>query len=159
MSNDTDTVTISRDLPCKLTPAELADLRAKAVEIVEAIDELTDRKKEAAADLNDSIKSNRKELKRICRELKQGEVTRAVECHELKEYRTNTIRIVRKDTGELVSEVAMSADDLQTTIPGSNGTVATTGTKKKMTPKGKKNGAAPDEPAGDGEETAGAGLQ
>lgn len=110
---------LTMDLPCKLTEGEHAERGGELAKVLEEIQALKDGKKAAAQEWKARIEiaeAHARALTKICRHKSEE---RSVECIEEKIYATGVCRIVRVDTGELVSERALTALERQPVLFGS----------------------------------------
>lgn len=104
-------------LPCKLSDAERIASGIQVAALTAKIDRLKDEQKAAADKFKAEIELVRQECAGFLRELETGTRTREVEVVETFVHENNAVRVVRQDTGELVRERAMTADEKQPSLP------------------------------------------
>lgn len=115
-----------RELPCKLSDADLL-LRGDAMANCElAIDKLKDKR----AKLSKRISEKRKERFDLAEVIERGEEVRDVRCAWIDDFTHATRTLVRQDTGEEIEQVTMTAEDRQLAMiadeqrpPGSDETI------------------------------------
>lgn len=104
-------MSIYKDLSCNLTDDERLAKGQEAARALERYDELEQEKKDQTRAIADEMKGLRAATKKLARQLRDGKEVRPVECAEDLEFRTGTVRIIRKDTGEVVETRPMTAKE------------------------------------------------
>lgn len=122
-------------LAVKLEDHVLIDLGAELARALEVIESLREQKKASAKGYDQQIENVDDQVHSIGAKLRSGSDEQLVQCRETRFYRTGNIKIVRLDTGEIVSERAMGPHERQPPLPGLEG-----------------GETAPDDEAGDDEE-------
>lgn len=107
-----------RDLPVKLTDAELLQRGTRAAQIMADI-----QRKNASLDaVKTTVKAQIKELaaeaERIQSEVLQREAVKTVRCERRFVYRTGMVQEVRLDTFEVIDERSMNERERQPNLPG-----------------------------------------
>lgn len=105
--------TIYEELPVPLTQDEI---RLKGGELAAMLSDyasVEEEKKSAAKELSDKLKDIRRRMDQLGREVRTGEELRQVPCYEDKDFASNTVRIVRRDTHEVVRIRPMRPDEHQ----------------------------------------------
>lgn len=98
---------VLRDLPVKLTEAELLEKGDRIADIEFEIDGLVEQRKK----LNRKIKDLNVERHNLSRDVDTGTEERQVACRWQEDYDQNCKHLVRQDTGETIDTVALTADD------------------------------------------------
>jgi uncharacterized coiled-coil DUF342 family protein len=98
----------ARDLPVRLTPQEVEERTSQLLEALAKIDQLTDEKKQVAADYKSRIDELTKKAHQYRRAVEKREEYRLINCDVVKEFSSLTVSIIRQDTGEIVEERAMT---------------------------------------------------
>jgi len=127
----------TKDLPCKLTPEQLAEKRAKAAEHGLSFRDIEDR----IADLKKLSKAEMDALAALAKQVRDGTETRPVKCIEKKEYELDEVHTIRTDTKEVVERRKMTLEDRQQNL----GETTAKGGKRTIDPaaaEGEKPGAA-----------------
>lgn len=100
-------------LACDLTPDEIASYADQAARAAE----LRDQKERAREDANKAAKAEIErldtDLGEFLKKVRTRKETREVTCERRFIFEENVVRIVRLDTGEVVSERAMTYDERQ----------------------------------------------
>lgn len=102
-----------RDLPCKMTAAEVALKSAQMAAKLEEMGTLEAKKKSVTTQLAEEIKEVREQLNYVGREVRTGLEYRPVTCIEEADFATSKVDLVRTDTGEVVSTRVMHPDERQ----------------------------------------------
>lgn len=108
---------VFRDLPVKLSEADLA---VKADELAQAELEVDDIKSKVR-ELNAKKRAAEGHRLKLAQIVDTGEEDRQVKCRWIEDLPQNRKLLVRQDNQETVEEVALTADDLQGTLPGQDG--------------------------------------
>jgi hypothetical protein len=108
-----------RELPCKLTEAELLQRGDAMADAELAIDKLKDKRTK----ITKKIGEKRKERFELGVVIDRGEEARDVRCVWIEDFTHNCKRLVRQDTGDTVEEATMTAEDRQLAMeePGQPG--------------------------------------
>ena len=105
-----------RELPIALSEKEIlarGELLAKEVQVRERVD--TERK-EAAAGFRERLDKHDAEIERLAEEVESGAETQDVECALYEDGDRMLMQWVRLDTGEVIEERPMSAEERQLDI-------------------------------------------
>lgn len=100
-------------LPCKLTDDDRVKTSRLVAQAWLEYEEIEDAKKEAAAKETKKLKAKRAEIADLAGILREGFEPRPVKCRWVEDLNHGVKRLVRQDTGDIVREVTLSADDLQ----------------------------------------------
>ncbi len=107
---------IQRSLRCELTHDEQ---RVKGLEMAEAVSvagELEKEKAASAKDFKDKIESHLGRAGTLAQELRQGWVSRPVECEQIMDYKEGKVLIRRCDDKSTIEERAMTEEERQVTF-------------------------------------------
>ncbi len=102
-----------RRLPVKLTDEEMI---IKGQELAELESELTDLeslKRAASKSFAKQIEVKKGKIQRVSHAINTKQENREVECEEVRDEESLKVSIVRKDTGEVVSERLMTDEERQ----------------------------------------------
>jgi len=103
----------TRQLPVDLNEEEIADRgRAMAKSVSEKAG-LQEEKKSATADINAKIKACGEVIRKLSEIISGGKEDREVSCEVKKDFDSNTVTVVRDDTGEVVEERPLTVDERQ----------------------------------------------
>ena len=105
-------------LPVPLTEKEIAERAKRAAAFRAMVAEYEASKKSAADHWKAKIELAENERDGLLDAIAMGTEERPVECLESREYRLGVVRVVRVDTGEVISDRAMSFAERQGTLPG-----------------------------------------
>jgi len=111
-----DTRRLMKELPVELTASERAAKQDGVLDHLDAIEDLEEEKKESAKSYADDIKAEKAAMAKLRKQLGSNSEKRNVECEEQSDFRTQTVITIRLDTGAVISERTMSADELQTEL-------------------------------------------
>ena len=100
-------------LRCDLTPEEIKDYGDRLARKCSEIDEIEDQKKAIMSDLKSRIDSANTEKSSLARKIQNKYEFRDVPCEIRKDYGLKLVQSVRLDTGEVINERTMTADELQ----------------------------------------------
>lgn len=103
----------TQELPCKMTPAEMASESQKLVQAEQELAKLQTAKKEEVAKHNAEIKIQRMTIDESVVKLSTGEEKRPVEVEKRFRYKDDEVDWVRLDTKEVVQTLPMDAFDRQ----------------------------------------------
>jgi hypothetical protein len=115
--------TIKRTLVCKLSAEELSSMGVEMGETEVAIE----KKKAAVSELNEAKRKLEGHRNALGHALEAGEEEREILCYVNEDFVSNTVRVVRSDTGETIEERTMSAAERQIGL-GFDKSAQTTGT-------------------------------
>lgn len=113
MTPDDAPVIVNKELRYYFTDGDrlkMGDEMAKASEELEALEE---EKADFAAKMKAKMGEAQGILKGTGRKIRMGFEMRMIECRMEKDFLTNTVRITRQDTGELVEERALTIEERQ----------------------------------------------
>lgn len=100
-----------RELPCALTPAEVAARADEAAFCVSEIERIKDARKLAVGEFKTQLEEVQARLAVLSEQVRSKVERREVECHVFLER--NCAEVIRTDTGELVQQRALSQDEMQ----------------------------------------------
>jgi len=109
----TETETITRFLPVPLTPEEFTEKAQELVRIDNEIDDLDAAQKSAAKYTKEKIGGLLSDKRELQEAIKTKQERRPVDCVFEPDFTARVLRLVRLDTGEIVEERTMTADELQ----------------------------------------------
>lgn len=109
-----------QELECELTGEE-SDILGKelAAEMVKH-DAILTEKKAANDGFKGRIEVSKARMRELTESIRTQKEIRNVECIEHFDFRTNTARVLRTDTGEWIAERALRSSELQTELPLEN---------------------------------------
>jgi hypothetical protein len=110
-------VKVVKNLPCKLTDAELKEFSRKLAVKCEDINAEESRQKDLKSEMKarlDGMESERTQLA-IC--VRRQEEQRDVECDEAFDYELGKVTVTRNDTGEEIRVRAMTTEERQQSLP------------------------------------------
>lgn len=108
---------VTRDLPVKLSQAELAGIAKEIGRLSKHRGELEAQAKQVAAHWKDRIGGVDAQIHDLAQRADEGIENRPVECEEQKDYRVGEVRVVRLDTKETLEVRPMTSDERQPTLP------------------------------------------
>lgn len=100
-----------RQLPVDLTPAEKITKGLEQARVRDVIREVRGERDEAMDKFKGRLKALETERDRLTDEIRDGREMRAVEVREERNYRQNTLREIRVDTGEVVRTRPMTKEE------------------------------------------------
>lgn len=106
-------VPFERQLLCVLTDDEKAKYAEQAAHVLLARDELEAQAKAAAAAMKNQVKEQDDKLRSLSEKVRMGREMRLTPCETRYIYRTGSVIEVRTDTGEQLSERAMTVAEKQ----------------------------------------------
>lgn len=114
MNKKKQTEIIKQNLKVDFSHDEIHEFGNQLANITNEVKELTNAKKSAMSDFKAKIDGKTADAESLSTKIANGYEYRNVEC-EVRFNKPNTGRkqIVRKDTGEMVSEESMTAEELQ----------------------------------------------
>lgn len=121
------------DLRCELSIDQKADAAVEMADLTVELSNVKDRKKVAVAEFNAEIERIQDELTQIGESVHSGQ-RRRVTIHTIHNYRNGTVSRVRTDTGVVLSERAMTADERQSQFVFRPKSAATASTSESETP-------------------------
>jgi hypothetical protein len=104
---------ITKELECPFTQDELRNLGLSLANAIGDLEALAQEKAEFMADLKGRLKDAQAKVKLMAEKIRTGSEVRLVECRLEKDYLANAVRTYRTDTGELVEERPMTAEERQ----------------------------------------------
>ena len=102
---------MKRELPVPLTAEEKSEAEGKIAVLVVERDAIQTELDALGAKHRKRLREIKKEESRLARERTTGTKLAQVEVEEVKNFETNTVKIVRKDTGAQIEERAMTAKE------------------------------------------------
>jgi hypothetical protein len=100
-----------RTLTCTLTPKELREKGAELGRAVTDWETTEEEKKRVTKDLGDRIKEQEANMKRLSRIVRTGKEEREVDCNWVAAPSSETMRLIRCDTGEEVTSRPMTKEE------------------------------------------------
>ena len=114
---------VIRELACKLTADELLQRGDAMADCELVIDKLKDKRSK----LSKKIGEKRKERFDLAEMIERGEETREVNCEWCEDFTMNVKRLIRRDTGDEVEQVTMTAAErqmmIESPVPGRDDTI------------------------------------
>ena len=114
---------VTRELACKLTADELLQRGDAMADCEMVIDKLKDKRSK----LSKKIGEKRKERFDLAAVIERGEEDREVSCEWREDFAKNVKRLIRRDTGEEVEHVTMTAEErqlmIESPVPGRDDTI------------------------------------
>jgi len=111
-------VLIKEYLKCQLTEKEKTELSAKIAKAISDRASAEAKLKEVSASIKAQIAQLDAEISEKALQINNGYEYRNVECRMDKDYRLGTVTITRLDTGEVIRERPMTAEERQMELPG-----------------------------------------
>jgi hypothetical protein len=108
---------IKRELPCKLTDAELLELAIAKTKTEAELDELRDEFRDVKSTWSDRIDDVEKRIAHMGSELRAGERKAVVICHERIDLATRMVEVVREDTLDVVDRRAANLFEAGKVLP------------------------------------------
>lgn len=109
---------VQRVLPVKMTPDERDEMGRKLSQAWDDYELIEDDKKKATGCFTKQLREKRAEISKFSRLLKTGHDLRVVRCRWIEDFKHNVKRLVRQDSGDVVEEIALTAEERQTRIDG-----------------------------------------
>lgn len=103
----------AKEVRYRFSKDELQDMAQEMAEAVSRLDNLEEELQEVRAGFKEKMAKAQKTIKQAAAKIRSGWELRTIECRLEKEFANNTVRIYRQDTGELVEERAMTAQERQ----------------------------------------------
>ena len=109
---------IKEYLKCLLTEKEKTELSAKIAKAISDRASAEAKLKEVGASIKAQIAQLDAEISEKALQINNGYEYRNVECRMDKDYRLGSVTITRLDTGEVIRERPMTAEERQLELPG-----------------------------------------
>ena len=109
---------IKEYLKCQLTEKEKTELSAKIAKAISDRASAEAKLKEVSASIKAQIAQLDAEISEKALQINNGYEYRNVECRMDKDYRLGSVSITRLDTGEVIRERPMTAEERQMELPG-----------------------------------------
>ena len=100
-----------RRLPVKLTDEEMIIKGQELAELENQLTDLEDQKRVTAKAFSKDIEANKGRIKRVSHAINTKQENRDVECEEVRDEEAMKVSVIRLDTGEIVSERLMTAEE------------------------------------------------
>jgi len=110
-------VLIKEYLKCQLTEKEKTELSAKIAKAISDRASAEAKLKEVSASIKAQIAQLDAEISEKALQINNGYEYRNVECRMDKDYRLGSVTITRLDTGEVIRERPMTAEERQLELP------------------------------------------
>lgn len=107
----------TRQLRVALTAEEAATLSTKSEELFEQADVAKEVLSEETKQRKAAIKRMTQDARALLKDSADRATNRDVACERVYDYRADMVREVRKDTGEVIGERAMTDDERQRELP------------------------------------------
>ena len=111
-------VLIKEYLKCQLTEKEKTELSAKIAKAISDRAGAEAKLKEVNTSIKAQIAKLEAEISEKALQINNGYEYRNVECRMEKDYRLGTVTLTRLDTGEVIRERPMTAEERQMELPG-----------------------------------------
>ena len=111
-------VLIKEYLKCQLTEKEKTELSAQIAKAISDRASAEAKLKEVSASIKAQIAQLDAEISEKALQINNGYEYRNVECRMDKDYRLGSVTITRLDTGEVIRERPMTAEERQMELPG-----------------------------------------
>ncbi len=108
---------IKEYLKCLLTEKEKTELSARIAKAISDKASIEARLKEVTASLKAEIAKCDAEIADAALQINTGSQYKNVDCQIERNYRLGTVTITRLDTGEIIRERPMTAEERQMTLP------------------------------------------
>lgn len=108
-----NTKTITRNLKCELTEGELLAYGKEMAEEEKKVEEAEEEKATVTKALGERIKYHSQMARNKAKLINNGYEYREVACDQTFDYPRGLVTITRKDTGDVIEERAMTADERQ----------------------------------------------
>ena len=105
--------TLQRTLLHKLTVSEFNEAAQELTQALDRIESLEAEKKSVMSDFKAQLDSAIQNVRQLTHLVRERKASRPTECEEWWDYNSKTIRVVRTDTREILSERPMTSDQLQ----------------------------------------------
>ena len=105
-----------RRLPVKLTENELLIKGQELADLERQLSEVEDEKREVSKEFSGRIEGMKNRISETANTINSKQEIRDVEVAVSMDYKSLTVRVVRTDTGEIVSERLMSDKERQSTL-------------------------------------------
>lgn len=106
-------ITLNKELRYYFDTGDKLRLGDEMAAAVEQMAEIEEDKKEYMASIKDRLSKVEAVITSNGRKLRQGWELRMIECSMVKDFDTNSVKITRNDTGEVVEERAMTIQERQ----------------------------------------------
>ena len=110
-------ILIKEYLKCQLTEKEKTELSAKIAKAISDRASAEAKLKEVSASIKAQIAQLDAEISEKALQINNGYEYRNVECRMDKDYRLGSVTITRLDTGEVIRERPMTAEERQLELP------------------------------------------
>lgn len=110
-------VRLVRELEVELTDKERMERMTDLLKAMKHVDFLAAQKTLQTSEINADIKTAKRDVRVLQAALDENKEKRQVECLERHIFTTNTVEIVRTDTGATVEKRAMNLEERQATLP------------------------------------------
>lgn len=108
-----NTKTITRNLKCVLTESELLVYGKEMAEQEKKAEEIEDEKAAVTKALGEQVKYHSQMARSKAKLINDGFEFREVACDQTFDYPRGLVTVTRKDTGDVIEERAMTADERQ----------------------------------------------
>jgi hypothetical protein len=110
--SDKKIVEATERLLCRLTESEKAERAERMAKLAADRTQIEEAKKQSATDFKERLESVDLEVNTVAREVREGE-WREIPVNQIWDYRSGNVSIMRPDTGEVLSERAMTMQERQ----------------------------------------------
>lgn len=108
---DTEPKTFTKTITRDLDDATSAKLGRELCQLLDEIEVAQNYRKEFNADMKEKLSGLSAKAKEAKAAIEAGKVEEHVECYEVHEFETSSVKTLRKDTNEVVDTRAMTADE------------------------------------------------
>lgn len=107
---------VRKELDCRLSDPEMLELGKQLARANTELEEAEEKKREVTKQLAAEVEAARNNAVSLSRRLNRGAEFREVRCEVQKDLETCTVRTIRLDTYEVVSERSMTDEERQLTL-------------------------------------------
>ena len=104
MSNNSPTVTVTKELEYSFTPEEIRNLGFSIANAVGDMEALEEEKTAFMSDLKEKLKEAKAQVKLLAAKIRTGTEVRMIECSIDYDFGAKMVRTCRTDTGAVVEE-------------------------------------------------------
>jgi len=113
MSNNSPTVTVTKELEYSFTPEEIRNLGFSIANAVGDMEALEEEKAAFMSDLKEKLKEAKAQVKLLAAKIRTGTEVRMIECSIDYDFGAKMVRTCRTDTGAVVEERDMTTAERQ----------------------------------------------
>lgn len=113
--------TFTKELLVDITDEDKDGRKNRLADVVLELAEIDAKKAEAMSGFNKELKDKRKEMNALAAAIRTGQEKKELDCFERFDFRRNVVETRRSDTEEVIDERAMTMDERQERLPGTEG--------------------------------------